>query len=195
MTSIMLRHGRKLAPLAASAVLILSGCAAPAPPGPTITAMPAPGESLQAFQQHDMTCRQYAQSQAGNPNANAQQSQINSAALGTALGAGAGAAIGSATAHAGAGALIGAGAGLLAGTVIGTDEGARSGAATQQAYNAAYAQCMAANGERIAQPVVYARPPVVYAPPPAVVYAPPPGAYYAAPPPPYYPPPPGYVAP
>lgn len=186
----LLRHGRKLPSVAVATALLLSGCAAPAPAGPTVTALPAQNESFQAFQQHDMTCRQYAQSQAGNPSDNAEKSEIGSAALGTAVGAGAGAAIGSASAHAGTGALIGAGAGLLAGTLMGANAANRSGALTQRAYNAAYSQCMVANGDRIAQPpapVVYAPPPVIYAPPPAVVYAPPPAPYYVAPP-----PPPGY---
>jgi hypothetical protein len=192
-TSIVLRHGRKLTPVAAAVALLLSGCAAPAPAGPTVTALPAQGENFQVFQQHDMACRQYAQSQAGNPSDNAAKSEVGSAALGTAIGAGAGAAIGSTTAHAGTGALIGAGAGLLAGTLIGSSEANRSAAVTQHAYNAAYSQCMVANGDRIAapppRPVVYAPPPpppVVYAPPPAVVYAPPPGTVYMAPPPPAY---------
>ena len=185
----ILRHGSKLLPAATAAALLLSGCATPAPAGPTVTALPAHGESAQTFEQHDMACRQYAQSQAGNPSNNAQKSEIGSAALGTAVGAGAGAAIGSASAHAGTGALIGAGVGLLAGSLIGVNEGNRSGAITQQAYNAAYSRCMVANGDRVIQPP----PPVVYAPPP-VYYAPPPPVYYP-PPPVVYAPPGYYVAP
>lgn len=170
------RRRRSVLVLLPVAGLVLSACAgARDPAGPTVMALPAKGESFALFQQHDATCRQYASDQTGgkSPGQAAANNGIAHALIGTGIGAAAGALIGSATGHAGSGAAIGAGTGLLAGTLTGAAAGRNAGASVQNRYNIAYAQCMAANGERIAQPtaprpaaVVYAAPPVVYVPAP-----------------------------
>ena len=163
-------HTHRLSAVAAT--LLLGACVAAPPEGPRVTAMPPQGKDLQAFQQDDVACRQYASSQTGqSPGAAAQQSQFNSAALGTVLGAGLGAAIGAAAGNPGIGAAIGAGSGAI----VGTSEGARaasiSGANAQQAYDTSYAQCMSSKGNTVASA----------APPPGRV------AYGYPPPPPPYP--------
>lgn len=161
----------------------LAGCANPGPAAPTVMALPAQGESFTLFQQHDATCRAYGSAQIGGqtPGQTAATRGIAGAALGTGLGAAAGALLGSVSGHAGGGAAIGAGTGLVAGSLLGGARARRAAAATQDRYNVAYAQCMVANGERIATPALPPAP-VIYAPPPPVVYVP--AAAYAVPPPP-----------
>jgi len=164
--------GRRRTLVAAATGLTLAGCAARIPPGPTVTALPAPGESFASFQQKDASCQQYAGGQVGaSPGRAGAHRALAGAVVGTGLGAAAGALFGSVSGHAGAGAAIGAGAGLLSGTLLGS-------AAVRNRYNIAYTQCMDAKGERVAWP---APRPVVYAvPPPPVVYVPAP--VYPAPP-------------
>jgi hypothetical protein len=173
MMSLIFADRRRVAGVVSSVLaLAVAGCAARAPTGPTVLALPAPGENFALFQQHDATCRQYASAQTGqSPGQAAARSDIASAVVGTGVGAAAGALIGSASGHAGGGAAIGAGTGLLAGTLLGAGAGRNAAAATQNRYNNAYTQCMVANGERISPP---AGPPpsVVYVPPPSVVYVP-----------------------
>jgi hypothetical protein len=170
------RGRRRLFPvLPAAAGLALASCAAPGPAAPSVLALPTRGESFALFQQHDVTCRQYAAAQTGgqSPGQAAAKSGVAGAVLGTGLGAAAGALLGSASGHAGGGAAIGAGSGLLAGTLLGSASGQRAAAATQNHYDIAYSQCMVANGEHIAQPtppvVTYVAPPPVYALPPVAV--------------------------
>jgi hypothetical protein len=124
--------------------------------------LPARGESLASFQQHDASCQQYASTQTGGqtPGQAATNSSVAGAALGTGLGAAAGALIGSASGR--------AGSGLLAGTLTGSVAGRKAAAGKQNSYNIAYTQCMVANDERVVQP---AAAPVTYvAPYPGVVY-------------------------
>lgn len=131
--------------------LALAGCVVAPPTGPTITALPGKGKSLEAFQRDDATCRQYA-SQAigyGSPAEAAQQSAVNSAALGTVLGAAAGAALGAATGNPAAGAAFGAGSGLLVGGASGANAAQYSAATLQQQYDRSYAQCMYASGNSV----------------------------------------------
>lgn len=163
----------------------LMGCAAPAPAGPTVMALPPKGESFAVFQQHDDACRQYATAQTGgrSPSQAAAKDSVGGAAAGAGLGAAAGALLGSASGHAGGGAAIGAGTGLLAGTLLGSAHGRNAAASLQEHYNISYTQCMVANGENIA-PRVPPRPVAYVVPPPPVVYVP---APYPPPP-----PPPGY---
>jgi len=94
----------------------------------------------------------------------------------------------------GHGAAIGAAGGAVAGTAVGASTSSKEQRGIQEQYNDAYAQCMAAKGNQIQQPVIV-RPQttVIYsqpAPPPTIVYtqAPPPTVVYtpAPPPPPYY---------
>ena len=145
-------------------VLAVSGCVVPPPTGPLVAAMPGQGKSLEAFQQDDVACRQYAWQQAGgaSPGAAASQSAVGSAVAGTALGAATGAAIGAASGAAGAGAAIGAGAGLLAGSAIGANNAAAAYGGVQRVYDVAYAQCMTAHGNTV--PTGYAGYPYAYYP-------------------------------
>lgn len=142
-----------------AATLALSACAVPPPAGPTVMALPGQGKDFAAFQQDDMTCRQYASVQTGGtaPGVAASQSAVGTAAAGTALGAAAGAAIGAASGAAGAGAAIGAATGLIAGTAIGANNANATYAGVQQAYDIGYSQCMVAHGDSVqAPPVNYA---------------------------------------
>lgn len=166
-------------PLLGSALM---SCTVPGPAGPTVMALPPKGESFAVFQQHDVTCREYATSQTvgRSPGRAATRASVGGAVAGAGLGAAAGALLGSASGHAGNGAAIGAGTGLLAGTLIGSAHGRQAASSLQERYNISYTQCMVANGEVIAspappRPVAYVAAP----PPPPVVYVP------------AYPPPPG----
>jgi hypothetical protein len=180
--------------LAAVVGIVLSGCATQRVTEPNVMALPSQGEPFEAFQQHDVTCRQYASARIGgqSPGQAASASGLAAAAAGTGIGAAAGALLGSASGHAGTGAAIGAGSGLLAGSLLGSASGSKAAASTQSHYDAAYTQCMIAQGDRIAPPalppprVVFrpAPPPpaAIFVPAPAYVTAPP--AFYPAPPPP-----------
>ena len=101
--------------IAASAmtVLLLAGCQAPAPTGPTLTAVPPAGKNLTLFQNDDYACRNYAQRTVAYPAAtqNTAGNGVATAAIGTGIGAAAGALFGAVAGNAGAGAAIGAGRG------------------------------------------------------------------------------------
>jgi hypothetical protein len=170
--------------------LALGACAVGPPAGPSVAALPAKDKSLEAFQQDDAACRQYAGQTVGyaSPADAANQSTANSAITGTLLGAAAGAAIGAAVGNPAAGAAIGAGSGLLLGTASGAGAAGYSAASVQQGYDVSYAQCMTSRGNQVpamasAGPAAgpYAGGPYPYPPPAAYAYAPYP-AYY-----PYYP--------
>src|SRR5690349_21755050 len=137
--------------LALTATFALGACAVAPPTGPNVLALPPEGKDLARFQQEDGTCRQYASAQIGygSPAQAATQSAIGSAAIGTALGAAAGALLGAAAGGAGVGAAAGAGTGLLFGSAVGADTAYASGAGLQRHYDVAYAQCMAAGGNRV----------------------------------------------
>jgi hypothetical protein len=154
----------------------LSACAT-VPPGPSVTVMPERGKSFEGFQGDDAACRQWASQQAGiAPEAAAETSTVESAALGTLLGAGLGAAIGAAAGDPGIGAAIGAGGGLVTGTVIGADRGQAAGQAVQRRFDTAYEQCMYAKGNHVptavAPPLAAIYPGVPPPPPPGVPVAP-----------------------
>jgi drug/metabolite transporter (DMT)-like permease len=72
--------------------------------------------------------------------------------------------IGSASGQAGSGAAIGAGTGLLFGSVAGADYAGFSSYQLQRQYDASYAQCMYARGNRVPARFVYRGPPRRYAP-------------------------------
>lgn len=131
--------------------LALGACAVAPPTGPTVMALPAQGKDFAAFQQDDMTCRQYASVQTGgtSPQQAANDSAASSAVVGTVLGAAAGAAIGAATGNPAAGAAIGAGSGLFLGGASGLGAASYSAEALQQRYDMSYVQCMAAKGESV----------------------------------------------
>ena len=56
---------RKQAFLPLVAVLALGGCAVTLPSGPAVLAVPGQGKTLEAFQQDDVACRQYASERVG----------------------------------------------------------------------------------------------------------------------------------
>jgi hypothetical protein len=139
--------------LAASATtaLLLAGCAAPTPTGPTITAVPPAGKSLTLFQNDDYSCRNYAQQTVAYPAATQRTASngVATAAVGTGLGAAAGALFGAVAGNAGAGAAIGAGVGLLGGSAVASGQTNHAAQSLQQIYNNAYAQCMTSRGNGI----------------------------------------------
>jgi Glycine-zipper domain len=145
---------RTMTLLAPAAVLTLAACTVAPPPGPSVMALPGQNKSLEAFQQDDMACRQYAWQQTGgaSPAVAANQSGVGSAVVGTALGAAAGAAIGSLSGAAGAGAVIGAATGLLAGSAVGANNAAASYGGVQQLYDVSYTQCIYAHGDTVQSP-------------------------------------------
>jgi hypothetical protein len=181
--------GRLTSFVALAGPLALCACVTAPPTGPSVAAMPPQGKNLQAFQQDDVACRQYASSMNGlSPGDAAGQSAFNSAAVGTVLGAGLGAAIGAAAGNPAIGAAIGAGTGAIVGTTSGANAAAASGAAVQQRYDVSYAQCMASKGDSVPQPAQAAYAPGYPAPAPYpyVAYAYPPyyypyGPYYYGP--------------
>jgi Glycine-zipper domain len=146
---------RPIALVLGGAALGLAGCQAVPPTGPSFTALPGPGKSLQQFQAEDYNCRNYATGSMSNAPAAAQAATNNgvaTAAGGTLLGAAAGALIGAAAGNAGAGAAIGAGTGLLFGTAAGANQVAGGTGGLQAEYNGLYAQCMVAAGNAVPQP-------------------------------------------
>lgn len=170
--------------LIAGIALALSGCAT-YQPGPSVMALPGQGVNFEQFQYDDYQCQTYARNATGQTTnqQQADQSALNSAAVGTVVGAAAGALIGAASGNAGAGAAIGAGSGLIVGGAAGTDAYNTGGGTAQNRFDSAYVQCMYAKGHQVplpagTQPYTQQRP---AAPPPAPSY-PPPGT----------PPPPGH---
>jgi hypothetical protein len=129
----------------------LAACAVPPPAGPTVMALPGEGKSFEAFQQDDMTCRNYAyQMSGGQQQANAGTDRaVGSAVVGTALGAAAGAALGSIGGQMGAGAAIGGATGLLVGSAAGASGAQASYAGQQQQYDVSYTQCMYSRGDSV----------------------------------------------
>src|SRR5471032_3237495 len=108
---------------------LLTACAV-APTGPSAMALPGSGKSFEQFQSDDLSCRNYAQAQAGSAQQASDESTVRSAALGTVVGAALGAAV-----NGGRGAGVG--------------EGQRSAYGTQRRYDNAYQQCMYAQGNRV----------------------------------------------
>jgi len=149
--AMMRDSGRGKAALLA-AVLAVTGCAVAPPAGPSATALPGPGKSLDQFNNDDTACRNYAADRTQNAPAQAAAASNNanaSIAAGTLIGAGLGAALGSINGQAGTGAAIGAGTGLLAGASVAGDQAQGAADDLQAQYDRAYAQCMVGNGEAI----------------------------------------------
>jgi uncharacterized protein YcfJ len=139
--------------------LALSACAT-TPLGPTVQVMPAPGKPFSAFQDDDVICRNFANSQVAGGPEQANANVVGSAVVGTLLGAALGAAIGR-----GPGAAIGAASGAVIGTGAGANGSAWSQMSIQQRYNIAYMQCMYPRGNQVPGYRVTALPPSY--PPPA----------------------------
>ena len=171
-------HPLKRATALGLGALALAGCAT-VPDAPTVRVMPAPGKPFEVFASEDQYCRSYASQSLGpNPQNQANEQALGSAAVGTALGAAAGALIG----QSGQGAGVGAGIGMVAGSAVGANKSAQSNYTLQQRYNISYEQCMYAKGNLVpGQAIPYhAQPqPHPYPPPPPSGYAPPPQGGYA----------------
>jgi len=177
-----------------SIAALISGCAT-VPSGPSMTVMPGVGKSFQQFQADDLTCRQWAQQQAGTtPGLAATQNTLSGSAIGALLGAGVGAALGSISGHAGTGAAVGAGVGVLGGTAVGASAGQAAAQTVQHHYDNAYAQCMYARGNEIPGRAATGMPSSAPMPPPPMAAPGPPPPFVsdtaAAPLPPPGPPPP-----
>jgi hypothetical protein len=141
--------------LALAGVVVMAGCAVAPPAGPSVTALPGPGKSLDQFNGDDTACRNYAADRTQNAPAEAAAASQNanaSIAAGTLIGAAAGAALGSINGQAGTGAAIGAGTGLLAGASVAGDQAQGAADDLQAQYDRAYSQCMVGNGEAIQGP-------------------------------------------
>jgi len=186
-----MRKSSSLSIAAASAVLLLAGCAV-VPTGPSVMALPGSGKNFEQFRSDDAECRQYAQHQVGGTDANqaAADAGVRSAAVGTVVGAVAGAAIGGRDS-----AGVGAGTGLLVGSMAGTGAAQSSAYASQRNYDNAYVQCMYAKGQQVPVSGAVARsraqapadragasyPPPGNIPPPPSGYPPPPPPGYGPP--------------
>ncbi len=168
--------------LALTSVLLLSGCVTQ-PLGPSFSAMPPQGKSLQAFNADEDACQQYAGDRVAGRVKEANDRVTTSTIVGTAIGAGLGAAVGNTR-----GAVVGGAAGAAIGN--GASEPGWKQGDVQRAYDAAYAQCMTSRGNTV--PTFGGPPPRGYrgdyGPPPPPGYGPPPPGAYPPPP----PPPPGY---
>jgi hypothetical protein len=123
-----------------STVVLLGGCATQ-PMGPTIPVMPAPGKSMDAFQQDENYCDQYASDRASGKVKQANDDELRRGVVGAALGAGIGALAGNTK-----GALIGGGIGAILGSSSGAGYDQHR---VQRVYDIAYGQCMTARGNDV----------------------------------------------
>jgi len=164
---------RMAAMAALSTVALLGGCATQ-PMGPSIPVMPAPGKSMDAFQQDEIYCEQYAGDRASGKVQEANNEELKRGVVGAALGAGIGALAGNTK-----GALIGGGIGAVLGGSSGAGYDQHR---VQRVYDIAYGQCMTARGNNVGgrHPRRWRQD---YAPPPPPGdYPPPPGDYPPPPP-------------
>lgn len=170
---------RKTPAIAAIGMLLLAGCAS-TPEGPSFSAMPGQGKSMQAFDRDDYDCQHYASDRVAGRVDRANDKTAANTILGAAIGAGLGAAVGNTK-----GAIVGGTAGGLIGNAS-SDPGYKQ-YGVQREYDASYAQCMTSRGNVVPGPRGpryrgdYPPPPPGYGPPP-----PPPGYGHPPPPPPQY---------
>lgn len=127
----------------ASALLILAGCAS-TPMSPTVAVMPGPTKPFSKFQEDQVICKDFANSQVAGQSDRANNRALGAAAVGTVLGAGLGAAVGG-----GRGAAIGAASGAVVGTGIGAGTSYDQNLSIQQRYDIAYSQCMYSKGNQV----------------------------------------------
>lgn len=153
---------------------LVSGCVTE-PMGPTIPVMPGPNKSLEAFQQDESVCEDYASQRVAGQVQAENNKAVTEGILGTALGAGLGAAVGG-----GRGAAIGAASGAVVGTAVGANTSNWAQMSVQQRYDFSYAQCMQTKGDQVPGMRHPRRPP----PPPPGYGPPPPPPSYGPPPPP-----------
>jgi uncharacterized protein YcfJ len=143
----------KLRSASLAAGLLLAGCGASIPTGPSVLVLPGNGKDFGQFKIDDAVCRQWALQQTGTTPAQAATNEaVTGAAVGTALGAAAGAAVGAASGQAATGAAVGSGVGLFGGTAVGAESGAAAQWSVQRRYDIAYMQCMYAKGNQIPVP-------------------------------------------
>lgn len=154
-----MKHSKRVIAASAMAAL-LAGCAQQ-PLGPTVAVMPAANKNFDQFAQDQSVCTGYASQQVGGQAQVANNQAVGGTLLATALGAGIGAAAGG-----GVGAAIGAASGAVVGSAGGASYSGAAGYGVQQRYNIAYAQCMAAHGNKV--------------PTSQAAYGPPAPAYYPA---------------
>ena len=128
--------------------LVLGGCVM-MPTAPMVAVYPGSAKGLDQFRADDGYCRSVAQAAVAGPSQVATNNAAGAAVAGTAIGAAAGAIIGSASGSAGPGAAIGAGTGLLFGSLAGADMYGASYYSLQYQYDAAFAQCMYAQGNKV----------------------------------------------
>ena len=128
--------------------VILGGCVM-MPTAPMVAVYPGSAKGLDQFRADDGYCRSVAQAAVAGPSQVATNNAAGTAAAATAIGAAAGAIIGSASGSAGPGAAIGAGTGLLFGSLAGADMYGASYYSLQYQYDAAFAQCMYAQGNKV----------------------------------------------
>ncbi|HKU87123.1 MAG TPA: YMGG-like glycine zipper-containing protein [Casimicrobiaceae bacterium] len=128
--------------------LLLGGCVM-MPTAPMVAVYPGSAKGLDQFRADDGYCRSVAQAAVAGPSQAATNNAAANTAAATAIGAAAGAIIGSATGSAGPGAAIGAGTGLLFGGLASTDMYGSSYYSLQYQYDAVFAQCMYAQGNKV----------------------------------------------
>ncbi len=175
----------------ALAVASLATACATLPTGPSVMVLPGSGKSFDEFRYDDGMCRDFASDRTGTSTQKAAtDAGVAAAAIGTGVGAAAGAAIGAAAGNPGMGAAIGAGSGLLLGSSVGVDQAAWAGASAQQRFDAAYQQCMYAQGNQIPVAAGSVQPYTQQRTPPRPSPQPPPVRPRHIPPPPPGPPPP-----
>jgi Glycine-zipper domain len=180
--------GRKTWCAVLAAVVLLAGCAASVPTGPSVMVLPGNGKDFEQFKIDDAVCRQWALQQTGTtPAQAANKAAVSGAAVGTVVGAATGAAVGAAGGDAATGAAVGSGIGLLGGTAAGAGSAAQAQWSVQQRYDIAYMQCMYSKGNQIPVPEGFQQPPSAWGNPGTAPVRPPAGV---PPPPPGNPPPP-----
>lgn len=131
---------RTAALTALSTVVLLAGCATQ-PMGPMVPVMPGKGKGMDAFQQDEAYCEDYASNRASGKVKQANDNELRNGVIGAALGAGIGALAGNTK-----GALIGGGVGALLGSSSGAGYDQHR---VQRTYDIAYGQCMTARGNDV----------------------------------------------
>ena len=128
------------------AAVLVTGCAAVPPSGPSILVLPGTGKNFDQFRFDEQECRGYAQSSIGPKTTEqaASDQAVKSAVVGTAIGTVVGAALGG-----GEGAAVGAGLGLAGGSIVGTETSYAAAGSLQRRYDNAFTQCMYARGHRV----------------------------------------------
>ena len=145
MTTPSNRIARWRAPVVVLALAGLAGCAV-APSGPSLTALPGSGRSIDQFRMDDAMCRRATTDALGGqtPQRAANESVAAGAVGGAAIGALAGAALGGSR-----GAGVGAGTGLLMGSLAGSAQSPVSSQRAQFGFDQLYFQCMYQAGHRV----------------------------------------------